>query len=52
LPSPRRAVTTEVTNGRNPGCCAIPTKPARAGIDPMNKLVDRGSDDNTTPLTD
>lgn len=26
-------------------------KPARAGVDPMNKLVDRGSDDNTTPVT-
>jgi aminopeptidase N len=27
------------------------SKPARAGVDPMNKLVDRGSDDNTTPVT-
>jgi hypothetical protein len=27
------------------------SKPARAGVDPMNKLVDRGSDDNTTPVS-
>ena len=26
----------------------VPTKPARVGIDPLNKLVDRTSDDNTT----
>lgn len=27
-------------------------KPARAGLDPMNKLVDRTSDDNTTPVSE
>ena len=26
----------------------VPTKPARVGLDPLNKLVDRTSDDNTT----
>lgn len=27
-----------------------PKKPARAGIDPLNKLIDRTSDDNTAPV--
>lgn len=27
---------------------SVPVKPARVGLDPLNKLVDRGSDDNVT----
>lgn len=30
----------------------VPTKPARVGIDPLNKLIDRTSDDNTVVPSD
>ena len=30
----------------------VPEKPARVGVDPLNKLVDRGSDDNVTAPTE
>jgi hypothetical protein len=29
----------------------VGAKPAKAGIDPVNKLIDRRSDDNVVPVT-
>lgn len=37
-----------VSRGESEFTFTVPTKPARVGIDPLNKLIDRTSDDNTT----
>ncbi len=37
-----------VGKGESEFAFSVPKKPARVGIDPLNKLIDRTSDDNTT----
>jgi aminopeptidase N len=37
-----------ISNGESELTFTVPVKPARVGLDPLNKLVDRTSDDNTT----
>lgn len=40
------------TKGEHEVTFTVPTKPARVGIDPLNKLIDRTSDDNTVVPSD
>jgi ABC-2 type transport system permease protein len=37
-----------IAKGESEVAFTVPTKPARVGLDPLNMLVDRTSDDNTT----
>lgn len=39
----------KVKQGESEFSFTVPKKPARVGIDPLNKLIDRTSDDNTKP---
>jgi hypothetical protein len=41
-----------VTSGRQTIVVEVPFLPARAGIDPQHKLIDRESDDNTAKVVD
>jgi ABC-2 type transport system permease protein len=41
----------KVAKGESELKFTVPVKPARVGLDPLNKLVDRTSDDNTTAPT-
>jgi len=38
----------KISKGESELTFTVPVKPARVGLDPLNKLVDRTSDDNTT----
>jgi ABC-2 type transport system permease protein len=38
----------KIAKGESELTFTVPTKPARVGLDPINMLVDRTSDDNTT----
>ncbi len=40
--------TRRIGKGESEVAFTVPTKPARVGLDPLNMLVDRNSDDNTT----
>jgi ABC-2 type transport system permease protein len=40
--------TRRITQGESEVAFTVPSKPARVGLDPLNMLVDRTSDDNTT----
>ena len=40
-----------VAKGESELTFTVPTKPARVGLDPLNKLIDRTSDDNTVSPT-
>jgi len=39
-----------VAGGRSTITVEVAGKPLRAGIDPVNKLIDRRPDDNTVPV--
>ncbi|MFO0599280.1 MAG: M1 family aminopeptidase [Myxococcaceae bacterium] len=41
----------QIKKGESELTFTCPKKPSRAGVDPMNELIDRNSDDNTTSIS-